>query len=444
MPNSAGKCTNFGNCQKADSGEVIPVQPGTNPICPVCQRPLVIVPGGRKGAPWGLIAVLLIACLLVGWLLFSRTHGGSVKKGGSGETSSNGTGRSSSGGTAVVHSGDALMYYERSDEKWLQAAANDFNKQHESQPQIILDFRGSREGKQDILYGRGKPAIWNPADLYWIDKLNMDWRSVGKHDQDVVPASKTILSTRFVLVMWTDRAKVFTSAMGRPEYHGKTWQLLYDLATEGWKKVGAPDSWGKLKLAQSDPTKSNGGQTTLALMFAEYRRAHPEAQPSSPDFVKFMHGIENAVPRFESTTSKGIDSMVRQGKDAYDGSVAYEANAITAVDKGQSDIRIIYPDPSVEIDFPAAILDASWVGSDEKQLAGQFIDYLLTRDVQKTALQYGLRPGIDTMRAEVDNAYSAGARGDAGFQLDPRMVVRPVGARVIDDLLYQWYKIYGS
>ena len=68
--------------------------------------------------------------------------------------------------------GDALMYFERSDEKWLQQAADDFNKQNPGTARIILDYRGSREGKQDILYGKGHPVIWNPADTYWVDKLN--------------------------------------------------------------------------------------------------------------------------------------------------------------------------------------------------------------------------------------------------------------------------------
>ena len=455
MPAMRGKCTNFGNCQKADSQEFIDVAPGVSPICPMCQRPLTMVPVARSGPPVGVIAAVVIALLVIG-ILF-KVLSGKKESGGTPSMpvattpppSSNGPDLGSTpAGTQSdpqVHPGDALMYFERSDEKWLRVAAEDFNKQHESQPQIVLDFRGSREGKQDILYGKGKPVIWNPADTYWVDKLNLDWRnpSVGKHSDDVVGDSKTILSTRLVLVFWDDRAKVLASAMNRSEYRGKTWQLLYDIATQGWSKAGGPAAWGKLKLAQTDPTKSNSGQAALALMFSEYTKSNAGATPSSGGFMKFMKGVESSVSHFDETTSKSLDVMLKGSHDDIDGAVCYETNALSAVD-GHKDIRIIYPSPTVAINFPAAVVKADWVDEGEAKLANQFIDYLLTPDVQKQALQYGFRPAIDNMRSDVDNAFSAGDRGSAGFILDPTTVDRPVSTKIVDDLLFQWYKTYGS
>ena len=336
------------------------------------------------------------------------------------------------------------MYFERSDEKWLKSNADAFNQQNPNSPKIVLDYRGSRDGKQDILYGKGQPVLWNPADTYWVDKLNQDWKSVGKHTDDATGDSRTILSTRFVLVMWQDRAQVFTAAMRTPHYRGMTWLLLSDLATKGWQAVGGPASWGKLKLAQSDPIKSNGGQTTLALMFNEYAKTHPGVTPASPAFLAFMRGIEGSVVKFEDTTSKGLESMVNGGEGQYDMTVAYEVNAVSAVDKGTANIQVVYPDPTVEVDFPAATLKAPWVTSDETALAGKFVDFLLTRDVQQQAVTAGFRPGLSDMRSAVDDAFSQGPRAKAGLQSDPATVVRPVSTRDIDGLLYQWYKIYGN
>ena len=452
MPAMRGKCTNFGNCQKADSQEYIDVPPGAAPICPVCQHQLTLVPAARSGSPVGAIVAVVVILLLAG-ILFKMFGG--HKSTGSPVASAVSAGPAAADfgsapaagaqGDPPVHPGDALMYFERSDEKWLRAAADDFNKQHAAQPQIVLDFRGSREGKQDILYGRGKPVIWNPADTYWVDKLNMDWRNptVGKHAEDVVGDSKTILSTRLVLVFWDDRAKVLSSAMNGPNYRGKTWQLLYDIATQGWSKAGGPSSWGKLKLAQTDPTKSNSGQSALALMFAEYTKSNPGAAPSSAGFMKFMKGVEGSVPHFDETTSKSLETMLKGSHDDIDGAVCYETNALAAVD-GHKDIRIVYPSPTVAINFPAAVIKASWVDAGETQLANEFIDYLLTSDVQKQALQYGFRPALTDMRSDVDNAFSSGDRGAAGFTLDPTTVDRPVSTRIVDDLLFQWYKTYGS
>jgi ABC-type sulfate transport system substrate-binding protein len=179
-------------------------------------------------------------------------------------------------------------------------------------------------------------------------------------------------------------------------------------------------------------------------MFAEYSKSHPGVTPSSPSFLSFMRGVEGSVPKFETTTSKALDALVKGSRDQYDAAIAYETNALAAVDGGSTDIRILYPSPTVPIDLPAAIIKADWVDDGETQLAKQFVDYLLTRDVQKKAIEQGFRPALTDMRADVDNAFSSGARGDAGFVLDPPTVTRPVSTRVIDDILYQWYKIYGG
>ena len=91
----------------------------------------------------------------------------------------------------------------------------------------------------------------------------------------------------------------------------------------------------------------------------------------------------------------------------------------------------------MEVDFPAATLKAPWVTSDETQLAGKFVDYLLTRDVQQQAVSAGFRPALSDMRSAVDDAFSQGPRAKAGLQSDPATVVRPVSTQDIDGMLYQ-------
>ena len=439
------KCTNFGNCVNADSGTFVDIAAGeNNPVCPVCAKPLTLVPGTARRSPAAALIPLIVLLLLafLGWKLLAGRHAGT------GPVASSGGGAPLPAGTNTAPSapGDALMYFERSDEKWLTQAADDFNKQNPGTARIILDYRGSREGKQDILYGKGHPVVWNPADTYWVDKLNLDWKNpaVGKHEADAISDSRTVLSTSYVLVMWQDRAQVFTAAMRQPRYRGKTWQLMSDVATKGWAAAGGPAAWGKLKLAQSNPIESNGGTVTLALMFAEYSKSHPGATPSSAGFLAFMRGIEGSVVKFQNTTSKGLEAMQNGGKSQYDMAVAYEINALSAVDKGQTDIQVVYPDPTVQVNFPAAILKAPWVTDAQTQTATKFVDYLLTRDVQQRAVSFGFRPALADMRSAVDDSFSNGPHGKAGFQLDPPTVVRPVSTRVIDDLLYQWYKIYGA
>lgn len=348
---------------------------------------------------------------------------------------------------APAEPGDILFYYERSAKKWLESAISDFNEEHQGRWRVVLEAYGSRDGKQNILYGRGRPVIWNPADAYWPDKLEMDWRNprVGGHTSNVIRRTEIILTTRLTLLMWEDRAQAFRAAMRLPEYRGKTWKLLYDLATKGWSSIGAPPSWGKLKLMQSNPVESNSGMTALALMFREYRGENASMRPSEPGFLRFMRNIQDTVVAFDSTTSKTMDSFLRGGPQQADIAVVYEANAISALDRGETSVRVIYPEPTVNVEFPAAILQGDWVTSRQTEGANALVDYLLQPKVQRRAMeQSGLRPVLPELRGEVDNALSSGSRADKGLALDVQTVVRPVSTRIVDELLYQWHKSYGD
>jgi hypothetical protein len=344
--------------------------------------------------------------------------------------------------------GDIVFMYGRSTKKWIEQAAEDFNKQNEGKWHIAPKaISGSRGAKQDILYGKEKPVIWSPADIYWTDKLNLDWRNpqVGKHNEDIIAETKPILKSLFVLLMWDDRAKLFDAAMQQPQYQGKTWTLLYDLSTKGWSAIGGSASWGKLKLAQTEATESNSGQAALVLMLLEYRRSHPGVSEADAGFLNFMRTIEGRVATFGDTTSKMVESFVAGGPQGSDMALCYESNAIQAIDKGATNLRVIYPDKTLATNYPAAILKADWVTSSQSEGARAFIDFLRTSDIQKRALDLGLRPAIDELRGAVDNALGTGSRATAGFKLDvPIEPERPVSTKVIDGLIYVWDRSFGT
>ena len=71
------KCTNFGNCVKADTGDFIDLQPGDNPVCPICGKPLTFVPTAARRSPVGGLVALIVLLLLalLGWKLFSGHKG---------------------------------------------------------------------------------------------------------------------------------------------------------------------------------------------------------------------------------------------------------------------------------------------------------------------------------------------------------------------------------
>ncbi len=392
--------------------------------------------------------ILVAAVGAAGYIYWTRTHA-------PGASGTNGplqheTGLRTEGGgdQKPAQPGDIVFMYGRSTKKWVEKAADEFNKQLNGKWRIAPQaISGSRAAKQDILYGKAKPVIWSPADVYWTDKLNLDWRNpqVGKHNDDIVGDTKPILKSLFVLLMWDDRAKVFQAAAQRPQYQGRTWGLLYDLSTKGWSYIGGHAGWGRLRLAQTEATESNSGQAALVLMLLEYRKTHPGVSESDPGFMRFMKTIEGRVAGFGDTTSKMVEAFVAGGPQSSDIALCYESNAMQSIDKGATSLRVIYPDKTLATNYPAAILKADWVTRDQSDGAGAFVDYLRTTSVQKRALDLGLRPAIDDLRGAVDNALVTGSRANLGFKLDvPTEAERPVSTKVIDGLIYIWDRNFGS
>src|SRR5262245_28742100 len=124
--------------------------------------------------PVGKIVVflLVVGMAVGGWRLWQSRPGAPRTGGAGGESRGSGTdaGGTTSSGGSPAKPGDILFFYERSAEKWLHQAADAFNRQGDGQQRIVMEYRGSREGKQEILYGKAHPVLWNPADSYWTDK----------------------------------------------------------------------------------------------------------------------------------------------------------------------------------------------------------------------------------------------------------------------------------
>ena len=199
----------------------------------------------RKRSNMGSILIVLAAACTIGYIWWTRAHPVNSSQGNDRSSSTAPSGDNSSSNSNATSPGDIPFSYGRSTKAWVEQASREFNDQHKGQWRIVPETKGgSRDAKNGILYGKAKPVIWSPADLYWTDKLNLDWRNpkVGNHKEDIVGDTQPILKSLFVLFMWEDRAKVFKAAMQRPRYQGRTWSLLSDIATKGWGSVGGPRS----------------------------------------------------------------------------------------------------------------------------------------------------------------------------------------------------------
>ena len=455
------KCTNTGFCRKADTGEIISSSAIGEVFCPECGKELVSLEmgapaSGARKIPLPLILGGVGAAAVAGLALY---FGPQLLRGG--KTGSAATVRASptaapasgqasaSPAVPVVVSGDTpalnakvFFLYEKSLQKWIEPLRDQINAASKGRGELSVDYRGSRDGFRDILDGKSQPVLWNPADIYWTEKLRQAWRDpkYGGRSGDIISdAPAVIVTSRLVLVMRPDRAQVFGVTSRRPEYRNQTWKLLYDLATKGWGPMGGSESWGKLRLAHSNPLESNSGAQTLALMFAEYKREHPGARPSSPEFQQFMGVIEKSVVKFQDTTSNVLKDLTSGKADI---AIAYEQNAVAKADEGE-DIRFLYPSPTVLIRFPAVVLNAPWVTPEQAKDGQKVIDYLLSADAQKQLIERGFRPSRNDLRSEVDRQLNAGKRADAGFLMSPAALDAAADVATLNDLQFQWAAQFG-
>ena len=138
-----------------------------------------------------------------------------------------------------------------------------------------------------------------------------------------------------VLVVREDRASVLEAAARQPKYAGHTWRMIAGAASEGWTALGGPTEWGKLKMAQSNPLKSNSGMLTLALLYREFRRDNPAQNYDSPEFLAYMAKVEGAVSHFADTTSDALKDLTdgAENQNKPDIAVAYESEALAALGK---------------------------------------------------------------------------------------------------------------
>jgi ABC-type Fe3+ transport system substrate-binding protein len=345
---------------------------------------------------------------------------------------------------------DALMLYEGGAKDWLEPAADEFNKQHQSQGRILLTPLGSRDGRDQILYDKQQihPVIWAPADMYWVDKLQTDAANPDLPSKSgaTVNDGKPLVETDLVLLMPEDRARVFEAAMQKPEYKGHTWKLLQDIANNGWASIGGSADWGKLKCAQSNPTESNSGMSALALMYKEYARDHPGKDINSPDFQKEMGDIEGQVNTLTTTTSDSLKAL-EDNPGKYDMAVVYESDAARALDAGAKGLHVVYPVPTAHIVLPAAVVKAAWVSAQQAQLAQAFIAYLLRDDVQERAIKQGYRPVNTSLHAKEVAAYTTPDHQASGLVGEPDMQGSDTDTKTKEGLIYswdQWHKQHGG
>ncbi|XYH99318.1 substrate-binding domain-containing protein [Sorangium sp. So ce1128] len=241
------------------------------------------------------------------------------------------------------------------------------------------------------------------------------------------------------------------------------------------------ERWGRVKFGHTSPTRAASGLETLYLMAYAYvlppkERAALEgsdapAQGSAGGgvtgsehlrgafaraFAERKDSLRQALGRCEGGLDEApesarllTESMINVGPGRYDGVMTYEHLALPALkrlgahESSLRDARIIYPQPTIVNEHPALFIRPDPA---QKQAASRWLDFLLGKEMQEKAIQYGFRPAnpnVSIRASDVDENPFLDLRR-YGVELDPDLREPPhLDGDAIHELIGIWQDATG-
>jgi len=295
---------------------------------------------------------------------------------------------------------------------------------------------GSGEAVQELVSGGVKAHVFSPASSAYLPLLNSSWTTATGRTQPLVGQGEPLLLSPIVIAIW----KPMAEALGWPN-KPVGWADLLKVASskEGWGAYQHPE-WGRFKLGHTHPEFSNSG--LLAVLAEAYAgagktRGLTAEDVQSPKVRKMLMEIEGTVVHYGKSTGFFADKMLERGPSYISAAVLYENLVIESYGK-QTDAPFplvsLYPvEGTFWSDHPYAVLDAEWVGAEEKEAAAAFLAFLKARPAQERALALGFRPG--------DPEIPIGAPVDAAHGADPKQpqtLLEVPDAAALEKLLAVW------
>jgi Ca-activated chloride channel family protein len=218
----------------------------------------------------------------------------------------------------------------------------------------------------------------------------------------------------------------------------------------GWGSISGNPDWGFFKFAHTHPAKSNSGLITLVLTAYELagkQRGLTIGDVTRPAYQEWLTRFEHDVARpggvLSHSTGTLMKDMVLRGPTQYDGLILYENLAIDymkAAEEHWGKLHIVYPEPNLWNEHPYYILDVPWSDVRQKELAADFLRFLLSEPIQREALKHGFRPGNPAVSARgADNPITR--LEEFGFRHEVPRMAEPPRAEVVDGLLSLFRRI---
>ncbi|MCE5259539.1 MAG: substrate-binding domain-containing protein [Chloroflexi bacterium] len=243
------------------------------------------------------------------------------------------------------------------------------------------------------------PTVWIPDSRYLVELVNATLKEQRGRDVFLTGGeyrARPIATSLFCWAIWQSRDQVLEAKYGA----NLGWKDIHDAAITagGWPELGGKAEWGYFKLVVPNPRRNVGGLMAMVAAAGEYwqKTRISVEDVTNPEFQQWLKELMGAVTDFSSLGSYSAENLALFGYSMGDGGQLLESDLLVNMAGMQTrwvepmDVR--YPQYITWFDFPYTIWMGDETTAQEKNAALDFQHYLLTADVQKLAVGYGLRP----------------------------------------------------
>ncbi|HET7088847.1 MAG TPA: VWA domain-containing protein [Anaerolineae bacterium] len=240
-----------------------------------------------------------------------------------------------------------------------------------------------------------EPTVWSPGEISWVNEANVVWQQ--RYNKPLV--SGECVPTVYAIIgigMW----KPMAEAMGWPD-KPIGWDQIVQLAADpqGWARYDHAE-WGQFKFGHTHPRYSNTGFLALtSLVYNTLDRTDgltPE-MVKSDQVVEAMRQVELHTYHY-GTSTRGLFTLMAEKGPAYLHAGTNSEPGVFATNKFNKDtlrfplVFIIPADGAFWSENPYCVIDGEWVSAEQREAAQVYKDYLLAREQQDKAMDFGLRP----------------------------------------------------
>ncbi len=330
---------------------------------------------------------------------------------------------------------EITLYSSSAKKTWIDQAITSFHQSGARASGRLIHIKAvhvnSGESLDQLKDGRIQPDLWSPGDESWMQLAAEHWKR--SKQKALFENYKTLVDVPLVLALWEPMAR----ALGYPKPIG--WKDIAKLAAneKGWESIGHPE-WGEFRWGHAHPDANSGFLTVLALVYAATGKTQglTAEDLAAPGVREFVRELEHQVEHYGLSNSWLDDVMHAKGPSYLSAAVQYENTIIETNEKNQNKpaklVAVYLSEGTFWTNHPIAVLGESWV-TPEKAEAGQvFINYLLSPETQRRAMELGLRPVSKEvpLTSPFDEAHGVDPKAatDRRFQVPDEKVLR----RVID------------